>query len=349
MEKKTYKIFTLLILIAVFLTACESSMETTELKELSQVEQDENIQAEAEDNSASGETVIIEDIHGNQEVPVKPQRVISLDNRTFDTLEGWGIELLAVPKDVMTEDSAYFQDDEVENIGNHREPNLELIAALEPELVIIGQRFASHYEDIKALVPNASVIDFSFDVSEEAENPGENLIEGLKNTNRALGLVFGKEKEAEELANELDQSISLAKEAYRGEDSVMAIVVSAGEIGFSAPKSGRVWGPLYEVFGWKSALEIDNASSDHEGDDISVEAIAASDPDWILVLDRDAAVSSGGEAKPAKDVIENSPALQNTKAILENNLIYAPDDTYTNESLQTYTKLFNNIAEAMGE
>ena len=68
----------------------------------------------------------------------------------------------------MPADSPYVNDDSVQNIGNHREPNLEIIAAANPELVIVGQRFAGYYEDIKELVPNAAVIDLNFDVSENA-------------------------------------------------------------------------------------------------------------------------------------------------------------------------------------
>ena len=46
--------------------------------------------------------------------------------------------------------------------------------------------------------------------------------------------------------------------------------------------SGQVWGPMYEIFGWIPALKVDGASSDHQGDEVSVEAIAQSNPDWIL-------------------------------------------------------------------
>ena len=42
----------------------------------------------------------------------------------------------------MPADSAYKKDEKVQNIGNHREPNLEIIAAANPDLVIVGQRFA---------------------------------------------------------------------------------------------------------------------------------------------------------------------------------------------------------------
>ena len=43
-------------------------------------------------------TVEITDVHGTVTVPVNPKNVVSLDNRTFETLADWGIELAAVPK-----------------------------------------------------------------------------------------------------------------------------------------------------------------------------------------------------------------------------------------------------------
>ncbi|MEW9095947.1 MAG: siderophore ABC transporter substrate-binding protein [Clostridiaceae bacterium] len=296
-----------------------------------------------------GSTVEITDVHGTVTVPVNPKNVVALDNRTFETLADWGIKLAAVPKGVIPADSPYVADESVQDIGNHREPNLEIIAAVDPELVIVGQRFASYYEDIKKLVPNAAVIDLNFDVSKAADTPGENLVNGLKNSTIALGQIFDKNKEAKQLVADFDQAIKDAKSAYNGTDTVMSIVVSGGDIGFSAPHSGRVWGPMYEIFGWVPALEVGDTSSNHQGDDISVEAIAQSNPDWIFVLDRDAAVSSTTDAVPAQDVIDNSPALQNTTAVSKGKIVYAPNDTYTNESIQTYLELFENLANTLAK
>lgn len=327
------------------MTACSSPSSTT----TGTTEATETAETTAAVTSKEDLAVEINDIHGPVTVPVNPQKVISLDNRTYETLSNWGIELVAAPKGVMPADSPYVTDESVLDIGNHREPNLEIIAAADPDLVIIGQRFASYYEEIKKLVPNAAVIDLNFDVSEEADKPGENLVNGLKDSTVALGKIFDKNKEAEQLTADFDQAIEAVKSAYNGTDTIMSVVVSGGNIGFSAPHSGRVWGPMYEVFGWVPALDIDNTTSDHQGDDISVEAIAQSNPDWIFVLDRDAAVSSVTDAVPAQDVIDQSPALQNVTAVSEGHIVYAPADTYTNESIQTYLELFGDIAKALAE
>lgn len=340
---------------AVILTACSNSGNTADgTTQAAEADTTTTVETANAETTTANEpeaalTVEITDVHGTVIVPVNPKNVISLDNRTYETLSDWGIELVAVPKGVMPADSPYVVDETVQDIGNHREPNLELIAAADPELVIIGQRFASFYDEIKELVPNAVVIDLNFDVSEEAESPGESLINGLKDSTISLGKIFNKNKEAEQLVADFDQAIESVKSAYNGTDTVMSVVVSGGNIGFSAPGSGRVWGPMYEVFGWVSALDIDNATSDHQGDDVSVEAIAQSNPDWLFVLDRDAAVSSTTDAVPAQDVIDNSPALQNITAVTEGHIVYAPADTYTNESIQTYLELFEDLAKALAE
>ena len=60
---------------------------------------------------------------------------------------------------------------------------------------------------------------------------------------------------------------------------------------------------------------MSNSTSDHKGDDVSVEAIAQTNPDWLFVLDRDAATSDAATSAPAQDVIYKSPALQNTTAV----------------------------------
>ncbi|MFT4104732.1 MAG: siderophore ABC transporter substrate-binding protein [Lacrimispora sp.] len=335
---------------ALMLSACSSpSTPNTTVAESSQSSAPAESTEATEPETEKASTVEINDVHGTVTVPVNPKNVISLDNRTFETLSDWGIALAAVPKGVMPADSPYVLDESVLDIGNHREPNLEIIAAADPELVIVGQRFASFYEDIKALVPNAAVIDLNFDVSEKTDTPGENLVNGLKDSTIALGKIFDKNEEAEKLAADFDQSIEAVKSAYNGTDTVMSVVVSGGNIGFAAPRSGRVWGPMYEVFGWVPALDIADATSDHQGDEISVEAIAQSNPDWLFVLDRDAAVSSTADAVPAQDVIDHSPALQNVTAVTEGNIVYAPADTYTNESIQTYLELFKDLAKALAE
>ncbi|HHU06981.1 MAG TPA: ABC transporter substrate-binding protein [Clostridiaceae bacterium] len=367
---KLFQITLILVIFAIALAACSTTdsgnetnppadNETTVLPDETDAgdetdaaeETDETQETDAPEETDAPPLTEVEivDAHGTIIVPVNPQTVVSLDNRTFETLSDWGISLAAVPKAVMPEDSPYVADDSVLDIGDHREPKLELLAAADPDLVIVGQRFAAFYEDIKELVPNATVIDLTFDVSEESDTAGMNLYNGLIDATLNLGKIFDKNDEAQALVDEFTLLVADVKEAYNGSDTILSVVVSGGNIGNSAPGSGRVWGPLYELFDWVPALQVEGSTSDHQGDDISDESIAQSNPDWIMVLDRDAAVSSTADATPAEDVIDNAPALQKVSAIVEDQVIYAPNDTYTNESIETFIELFQNLLAAFSK
>lgn len=338
MRKSKLSILAVLVLMfSIMLTACSTKApEVVEPVNTGNVEETPATEPEVVEPT----TVEITDFYGKVTVPVKPEKVVSLDSRTFETLSDWGIKLVAAPKAVIPATVPYKTDESILDIGSHSEPNLEVIAAVQPDLVIVGQRFAKFYDQIKELVPNAVVIDINLDLT--GDKPGQALVDGLKNSTNILAEIFGKQEEAAKLNADFDAAIEGAKSAYDSSESVVGVIVSGGKIGYSAPGTGRVWGPMYEIFGWTSAFEVEDATSDHQGDDISVEAIAQSNPHWLLVLDRDAGAGTEG-ATPAEEIIGNSPALTNVTAIVEKNIIYAPNDTYTNESIQTYLELFETL------
>ena len=332
----------LVAIFAIALTACGNSNEDTV-----QTENETEVVEETTEEVAT--EVEIVDAHGTVTVPIKPEVVVALDSRTYETLDAWGIEVAAVPKPVVGDDVSYKTDDNVQDVGSHREPNLEIIAAVQPDLVIVGQRFGSYYEDIKALVPDAVVIDLNIDTSEEATTPGENLIKGFVDYTTVLGQIFDKNEEAAQLVADFEAAMENAKTAYNGTDTIMSVIVSGGDVRFAAPGTGRVWGPLYEVFNWVPSLEVDGASTDHQGDDISIEAIAQTNPDWILVMDRDGMNAGEEGVLPARDIISNSPALQNIDAVTNNRVFYAADNIYVSETIQSFTILFNDLATTLSE
>lgn len=293
-------------------------------------------------SSGSGKTIEVTDNNGTQEVPSPPTSVVATDNRTFETLSDWEVELSAGAVSLMPDSNDYTRDDDIVDLGNHREPDLESIVEVEPDLVINGQRFTDHEKKIKDLAPDATVL--NLDPRED-----EAFDEELKRQTDVLGEVFDKEDEAAKLGEDLDSSIDRVKKSYDSDDTVMAVTTTGGEIGYLAPTVGRTLGPVFDIFGLEPALEVEGASDDHQGDEVSVEAIAKSDPDWILVMDRDAAVGpeEGEEYTPAKKLLEESEALENVTAVEEGNIVYMPEDTYTNEGIQTYTEFFESFADAL--
>ena len=293
--------------------------------------------------AAATATVTVTDNHGEVEVPVNPERVVALDNTVFDTLEEWDVELVAAPKDVMGSVwPGYTEDEGVANVGNHREPNLETIVAAQPDLIIGGYRFADYYDDIVAQNPDAAVIEI-------APREGEDQVAELERQTEILGQIFDREEDAAALVDGLDAAMAGAKEAYNGTDTVMAVNTSAGQIGYIAPGVGRALGPVFDELGWVPALEVAGASDDHQGDDISVEAIAESNPDWIVALDRDAAFApedrEAGSA-PADELIGGSEALQDVTAVREGRIVILDPNFYLTEGIHAYTELYEQLEEA---
>ncbi|MFS0911906.1 siderophore ABC transporter substrate-binding protein [Microbacterium sp. 179-I 3D2 NHS] len=297
--------------------------------------------AEPEETEAAAGSVTIEDNTGSHEIATPPASVVALDNRTFQTLSDWGVELAAGAVALMPETVSYIDDDAIVDIGLHSEPNLEAVVAVEPDLIISGQRFTQHNAAIAELVPDATIIDLE-------PREGEPFDEELKRQTTVLGEIFGKEAEAKELVDDFDAAVERARAAYDEADTVMAVNTSGGSIGYLAPTVGRSLGPVYDILGLTPALEVDDASDDHQGDEISVEAIAASNPDWLLVLDRDAVFAAETpDYVQAAEILEGSEALAGVTAVKDEQIVYMPTDTYLNEGIQTYTTFFNDLADAL--
>lgn len=296
--------------------------------------------ASASATESAATSVTVEDNGGSKTIALPLTSVVATDNRTFETLDAWGIELSAAARALMPDTIGYKNNEAIVDLGAHREPNLEALVAAQPQLIVNGQRFTQFAEKMATLVPEATILDLD-------PREGEPFDAELKRQVTTLGEVFGKQAEAKQLSDDLDASIARVKAAYNADTKVMAVNVSGGEIGYVAPSNGRTLGPLFDIFGLTPALEVDG-SDDHQGDDISVEAIAQSNPDLILVMDRDAAVGTeGGTYVPAAEVLEGSDALKNVNAVKNAQVVYMPADTYTNESIQTYTEFFNTLADQL--
>ena len=135
--------------------------------------------------------VTVTDMSGAEvTLPEEVDSVIATDNRTFRTLDDWGVELSAAPKQIMYKGEggpSYLQDDSVADIGNHREPDMELFVTAEPDVVFNGQRFNERKAEIDELTGDAAVVDTNFDVTQTP------MDEGLKKLTTLLGEATGHE------------------------------------------------------------------------------------------------------------------------------------------------------------
>ncbi|WP_129657759.1 siderophore ABC transporter substrate-binding protein [Rothia halotolerans] len=293
-------------------------------------------------DSSSDSTVEVTDMAGNTvELPSDPSSVAVTDNHAFQILDDWGVELSAAPLDLMSEDVvSYPGNSDIANLGNHREPDLEALVNADPDVVINGYRYSSHAEDIKNLLPEDTAF---INLDQPEDMP---LDEYLRESTNLLGEIFGHEEDAEKLVGDFDASLDRARESYNGEDTVMGIITSGGDINYAAPGEGRAIGPVFDWLDLTPALEQEG-SENHQGDDVSVEAIAGSNPDWLLVMDRDAAVSDDdSEYSAAEDLIKNSEALASVPAVEKNQIDYMPKDFYVHEDIILYTEFLDSMADS---
>ena len=296
--------------------------------------------AAAPTESAKASTVTVEDNNGEHTISTPPASVVATDNRTFQTLADWGIPVKAAAVSLMPETVSYVKDKSIIDLGTHMEPDLESVVAVAPDLIVNGQRFTQHHDKLAALVPDATILELD-------PRDGKPFDAELKRQVTVLGEVFGKEKEAKKLTSDFDKAVDRAKKAYDG-SGVMAVTTSGGKIGYLAPTVGRTLGPVFDILGLKPALQVEGADDNHKGDDISVEAIAASNPSWILVMDRDAVFAKDDASYvQAADILEKNQALASVTAIQQKHVVYMPTDTYLNEGIQTYTTFLNSFADAL--
>jgi len=287
----------------------------------------------ASENTAS---ITIDTNNGEMDVPVSPERVVALDNKSFEMLRDWGITPVALPKTLLpnTGFEEWREDDSILDVGTHREPKLELVSEAEPDLIIGGSRFTEFTDELSKIAPVV-------DVSALDESEG-GYIQGLKDQTLALGQIFEKEAEAEEIVAELDAATEAARAATNGE-TVFLAVVAGGKIDNGAGRIGR----LLEGVNLKDVFAGD-AGDVHGDSGLAPETIAQADPDWMIVMDRDAATAVAGEdaPQPAAAVIDAQEAFAGTTFATKDQIIYLDGDFYKREGIESYTEAFQQIADA---
>ena len=283
---------------------------------------------------AASETVTIASNLGEVDVPVQPERVAVLDNTAMETLLAWDITPVAIPEQLVSPDrfAAWVEDDAIRDVGTHREPDFEALAEAAPDLIIGGYRFQEYQDDLAEIAP-------MIDIAGSEEHEG-GWVESLRAQTTTLGAIFDREAEAAAIVEELDAAVDAATTAAEGR-TVFLGIVNGGKLDNGAERLSRMSGPIgmTDVFAGE-------AGDIHQDSGLAPETIAQADPEWAIVLDRDAAAGAA-DAQPARQVIESNPALAGTAFVQEGRIVYLEDDFYRTEGAQAYTRAFDQIAQSM--
>ena len=229
------------------------------------------------------------------EVPTNPETVVVMDWSVIRTLSDLGVEVDAVPQSsgALPEDIAEYQD--ATTVGTVFEPDYEAIAALEPDLVIVGSRSGTP-EVVAEFEKFAPAV---LDMSVRAKDPAD-VFDLTTERVVQLGSIFGVEQEATDLMADLETQIAEVKEQTGDLGTAMVVQVSDGTVSAYGP--GSRFSQVYTDFGFTpTQAPIEDGGS--HGEEISQEFFVQYNPGVIFVLDRAKAI--GEEQTPALDVLSN--------------------------------------------
>lgn len=253
---------------------------------------------------AMAEEITVKHAQGETTLPDTPKKVLVFDMASLDTLDALGVEVTGVPGGSKPETLKKYEGDQYLKIGTLFEPDYEAVNAAEPDLIIVGGRSAPKYAELSKIAPT---IDMTV--------APDHFLDHMRANVETLAKIFGKEELAKEKLAKLDESIAALKEKTANAGRVLTILTTGGRI--SAHGRGGRFTILYDDFGMTPAAEGPDVGT--HGQSISNEFILENNPDWLLVVDRDAAIGQQGEA--AQQVLDNDLVRQ-TNAWKNGHVVY---------------------------
>lgn len=254
----------------------------------------------------SGETVI----------ESEPQKIVVLDMGTLDTIDAAGLGSKVVGTLVNSlldeyKDSEGIDYSTLPNCGNPKEADMEAVAKLEPDLVFIGGRMSSSYEEFAKQWPtiNGGV---SWKEGGYSEKVAENA--------QMVATACGDAAKGAEFKKAIEDKIAEYTDLGKGKGKAMVLMTNGGEISMHGTSSR--WAAIWDVFGFDTIEEAEQKSDEgHKGDKLTFETVAEINPDYIFVVDRDAAVGSTDTGTNAEQVLDND-FIASTTAAQNGNICY---------------------------
>ncbi|MGM0218837.1 siderophore ABC transporter substrate-binding protein [Enterococcus sp. AZ126] len=250
----------------------------------------------SKDSSANATTVTVKDSNGSVEVPKNPEKVVVFDNGSLDTMDALGVgdAVVGAPTKNLPK---YLEDyKKVESAGGIKEPDLEKINQMKPDLIIISGRQQDFQDKLSKIAPTIYLAVDAKDTWNSTKNNIETLAE-----------IFDKKDEAKTKIADLEKEIADVKEkAQASDEKALVVLVNEGQL--SAYGTGSRFGIVHDTFGFKQADDAIEAST--HGQSVSYEYVLEKNPDILFVIDRTKAI--GGD--DTNDNVENNELVKQTNA-----------------------------------
>ena len=251
--------------------------------------------------------VTVTDGKGELTIEALPEKVAVMDITALDTLVALGVQDRVVgvaANDSLPSSLAEFFP-KAEIVGTLQEPDAEKIDALGADLVIVGGRSADAYDSVAQ--------DFTTLLM-----PGDRssaFADRLTSGSELLGKVFGVSAKATQDLDAYKARVEQVKAKGSSIGTGLIVLTSGGEVTAYGP--GSRFGLIHDDLGVAAA--IPGLTPETHGEKISFERINEANPDWLFVVDRDAAIGESGKA--AKEILDTE-LVTSTTAWTKNQVVY---------------------------
>ena len=250
------------------------------------------------------ETITITHELGETPVTTNPQKVVVFDYGILDALDSLGVNVTGVVQSGLPDYLTKYAGEEYSSIGTLKEPDMEAIFALTPDLIIISGRQADYYEELNKIAPT---IHLGIDNAD--------YLGSFKSNMDILGQIFGKEKEVASKVEEIEKAIAELN-AKVTEKNINGLITLANDGAFSVYGQESRFGIIHKEFGVTPVDTTIDAGT--HGQKATFEYVAEKNPQYLFVVDR-AAVTGGNTS--AKELFDNE-LVARTDAYKNDNIVY---------------------------
>lgn len=235
-----------------------------------------------------------------------PARVVLTSHAAANTLDELDLEdrVVGLPKTgVFPAALETYAGEQYTDIGGLKEPKMDVIAELGPDLILFGGRtrklepeFAKISDQVLAGDPDTS-----------------DTVASNRAKVEELAALFGAQDEASEQLDGIDEKVAATRAKAGSAGTALVLMTSGGKVtGYSA---GSRFDLIFNELGMTPAGDV--AAEGSHGAPLSWEQIAELNPDHVFVIDRDAAIGAEGEAAAA---LLDNPLFNRTSAATKDNV-----------------------------
>lgn len=275
----------------------------------------------SENNNQKPEKITITCIDGSKdekeiqlEVPYDPQKIAVCDMAALDILVNLGLEDRIVCVATTTLDYLVDKVEGIPTCGTIKTPDAETIMSYEPDLIFMGGRGSDYYATLSEIAPVVRL------------TVSGNVVEGTIKNAQTIASIFGKTEEMNAKVSAYNERIEALQAFAKGKSAIVGMVTSGG---FNVTGNSGRCSIIGNEIGFAN-VGVDKESEDaSHGNLSSFEYILQKNPQYIFVMDRDAAT---GGASTAAEVMNNEVINQTIAAKNGNVVILArPSVWYTAE------------------